>query len=140
MILNLADIEPLLQRSGLRPTRHRVALARLLFDREATRHVTAEQLFAEAKAAHIQLSLATVYNVINQFLNAGLLRQVMLTPGVVHVDSNISSHHHIINSDRGTVRCFDAKDIGFSRLPVLADDEIIDHIEVIIRTRAKNPL
>jgi Fur family transcriptional regulator, iron response regulator len=139
MTLNLADIVPLLQRAGLRPTRHRVALARLLFDRETTRHVTAEQLFVEAKAAHIQLSLATVYNVINQFLDAGLLRQVMLTPGVVHFDTNIHPHYHVANGSRGTVRCIDTAEIGFSRLPVLADDEIIDHIEVIIWTRAKTP-
>jgi Fur family transcriptional regulator, iron response regulator len=140
MTINLADIVPLLQRAGLRPTRHRVALARLLFDRERTRHMTAEQLFVEAKAARIQLSLATVYNIINQFLDAGLLRQVMLTPGVVHVDSNTSPHHHIINNSRSTVRCVDAKDIDFNCLPTLADDEIIDHIEVIVWTRSKNPL
>jgi Fur family transcriptional regulator, iron response regulator len=138
MALNLADIVPLLQRAGLRPTRHRVALARLLFDRDSTRHITAEQLFTEAKAAHIQLSLATVYNVMNQFLGAGLLRQVMLSPGVIHIDTNISPHHHLISGGRGTVSCIDTKEIEFSRLPALADDEVIDRIEVIIWTRPKD--
>jgi Fur family transcriptional regulator, iron response regulator len=140
MIFDLDDLLPLLQRAGLRPTRHRVALARLLFHRETTRHVTAEQLFTEAKTARIKLSLATVYNVLNQFLNAGLLRQAMLTPGVVHFDTNTSLHHHLINSSRGTVTCIDTKEIEFSRLPELADDEVIDHIEVIIWTRTKNTL
>ena len=58
---------------GLRLTRPRLALARLLFD-GGDRHITAEQLHGEATAASISVSLATVYNVLHQFTAAGLLR------------------------------------------------------------------
>ena len=70
--------EPLerLKQAGLRPTRQRLALARLLFSR-GDRHVSAEQLHAEAKSARVVVSLATVYNALNQFRDAGLLREVV---------------------------------------------------------------
>jgi Fur family transcriptional regulator, iron response regulator len=135
MISELVNIVPLLRHAGLRPTRHRVALARLLFDRDTTRHVTAEQLFAEAKAAHISLSLATVYNVLNQFLSAGLLREVQLVPGPIQYDTNILPHHHIVSHTRGQVICIDADKVAFSRLPILPEGEAIDRIEVVIWTR-----
>jgi Fur family transcriptional regulator, iron response regulator len=120
---------------GLSPTRHRVGLALLLFDRGTTRHVTAEQLFAEARAARMNLSLATVYNILHQFTAAGLLREVVLASGKRHFDSNITSHHHIISRDNGSVVCVDAEMIAFSRLPTLPDGEVIDYIDVIIWTR-----
>src|SRR5262249_50100811 len=63
-----------LRRAGLRPTRQRVALARLLFD-SGDRHVTAEQLHGEALAASIRVSLATVYNTLHHFTSAGLMRE-----------------------------------------------------------------
>jgi Fur family transcriptional regulator, iron response regulator len=135
MISGLNNIVPLLLRAGLRPTRHRVALARLLFDRDTTRHVTAEQLFAEAKAAHISLSLATVYNVLNQFLLAGLLREIRLMPGPIQYDTNILPHHHIVACAGGQVICVNADEVGFSRLPTLPEGEMIERIEVVIWTR-----
>jgi Fur family transcriptional regulator, iron response regulator len=135
MDFRLAKIMSQLRSAGLRPTRHRVGLARLLFDRELTRHVTAEQLFAEACAANISLSLATVYNVLHQFTAAGMLREVILASGQLYFDSNIKPHHHIISRSSGTVMCIDASDIGITYLPKLPDGEVVDHIDVIIWTR-----
>ena len=71
------DFAARLREAGLRPTRQRVALARVLFG-ERHRHVTAESLHAEVKATRIPVSLATVYNALNQFREAGLLRAVNL--------------------------------------------------------------
>src|SRR5712664_1866922 len=70
-----------LRRVGLRPTRRRLALARLLFD-QGNRHVTAEQLHGEASEATVRVSLATVYNTLHQFTAAGLLNEVVVDIGV----------------------------------------------------------
>src|ERR1700722_15326672 len=78
---------------GLRPTRQRIALARLLFD-GGDRHITAEQLHGEALGAVIRVSLATVYNTLHQFTDAGLLREVVVEPGRSYFDSNTTDHHH----------------------------------------------
>src|SRR5271168_1779187 len=69
-----------LRAAGLRPTRQRLALARLLLE-NGNRHVTAEQLHGEAVGADIRVSLATVYNTLHQFTEAGLLREVVVEPG-----------------------------------------------------------
>jgi Fur family transcriptional regulator, iron response regulator len=72
--------ETRLRTAGLRPTRQRVALARLLFG-QCDRHVTAEQLHKEALDADVRVSLATVYNTLHQFTDAGLLREVVVEAG-----------------------------------------------------------
>src|SRR5919204_76918 len=92
-----------LRRVGLRPTRQRVALARLLFG-GADRHVTAEQLHGEALAAAIRVSLATVYNTLHQFTDAGLLREVVVEPGRSYFDTNTDDHHHFFSESRGTLQ------------------------------------
>ena len=73
----LRQLDERLKRAGLRATRQRLELGRLLF-RNGHRHVTAKQLYDGSLAAGMQVSLATVYNTLNQFSDAGLLRQVVL--------------------------------------------------------------
>ena len=69
-----------LRSAGIRPTRQRLGLAKLLFDGD-DRHVTAEMLYGEALRARVRVSLATVYNILKQFMDAGLLREVVVDPG-----------------------------------------------------------
>jgi Fur family transcriptional regulator, iron response regulator len=129
-----AKILAVLREAKLRPTRQRVALAHLLFDRDSTRHITAEQLYAEAEAAGVSLSLATVYNCLHQFTSAGLLREVALDSGPLHFDTNVTHHHHMVSSG-GKVACVDTDMIAFSRLPQPPLGEEIDHVDVVIWTR-----
>src|SRR3974390_447670 len=82
---------------GLRPTRQRLALARLLLE-NGNRHITAEQLHGEAVAAEIRVSLATVYNTLHQFTEAGLLREVVVEPGRSYFDPNTTDHHHFFSN------------------------------------------
>jgi Fur family iron response transcriptional regulator len=82
-----------LRAANLRPTRQRVALARLLLE-SGERHVTAEQLHGEALAAGIGVSLATIYNTLHQFTDSGLLHEVVVEPGRSYFDTNTSDHHH----------------------------------------------
>ena len=79
--------------AGLRPTRQRMALGWLLFGKGA-RHLTAEMLYEEATLAKVPVSLATVYNTLNQLTDAGLLRQVSVDGTKTYFDTNVSAHHH----------------------------------------------
>src|SRR5215212_11394158 len=82
-----------LRRVGLRPTRQRVSLGWLLFGK-GDRHITAEVLFDEAMRSRIPVSLATVYNTLHQFTEAGLLRQLAVDGSKAYFDTNASDHHH----------------------------------------------
>ena len=120
---------------GLRLTRQRLALARLLFDGD-DRHVTAEQLRGEATAASIPVSLATVYNVLNQFTAAGLLREVVVDNGRSYFDTNIDDHHHFFCEASGALQDIAGQDVMVSGIPMPPAGTEISRIEVIVRVRA----
>ena len=94
------DIAKLLRGAGLRPTRQRVALAELLFA-TGDRHVTAELLHEEALERMVPVSLATVYNTLHQFTEAGLLREVAVEGAKTYFDTNTSNHFHFFCEDSG---------------------------------------
>jgi Fur family transcriptional regulator, iron response regulator len=119
---------------GLRPTRQRLALARLLLER-GPRHVTAEELFQEARGADIHVSLATVYNTLHQFTNAGLLREVVVDMGQSYFDTNTSHHHHFFDERTGTLTDIADDQIEIARLPLAPEGREIDRVEVIVRLR-----
>jgi Fur family iron response transcriptional regulator len=122
----------LLRAAHLRPTRQRLALARLLFE-PANRHVTAEQLHGEAIAAAIPLSLATVYNALHQFMAAGLLREVVVNPGRSYFDTNVADHHHFFFEDSNQLVDIPGDDVGVSQLPPPPEGTTIRRVDVIIR-------
>lgn len=119
--------------AGLRPTRQRLTLAKLLFEGQGQRHVTAEALFDEACAVGARVSLATVYNTLHQFTAAGLLRQVIVDSGRTFFDTNTSDHHHFFFEDRGIVEDIPADNVRFTHLPPPPDGRKISRIDVVIR-------
>ena len=121
-----------LRSAGLRPTRQRLALTKLLFDGQ-DRHVTAEMLHGEALAAGVSVSLATVYNSLHQLNKAGLLREIVVEVGRSYFDTNISSHHHIFNEDTRKLTDIAADQIHLIGLPAIADGQEINRIDVILR-------
>lgn len=123
-----------LKDAGMRPTRQRLALGKLLFD-GGDRHVTAEQLHAEAGGNGIRVSLATVYNTLNQFTNAGLLREVVVAPGKSYFDTNIDDHHHFFYEDDGALQDIPADAVTLSRLPETPADAEVSRVDVIVRLR-----
>jgi Fur family transcriptional regulator, iron response regulator len=124
-----------LRAAGLRPTRQRIALARLLFD-GCERHVTAEQLHGEAVAAKIPVSLATVYNTLHQFTAAGLLREVVVEPGRSYFDTNAADHHHFFCESSGVLQDIPGQGVVVSGLPLPPDGTAIQRVEVIVRVRS----
>jgi Fur family transcriptional regulator, iron response regulator len=123
-----------LRGAGLRPTRQRLALAKLLFD-GADRHVTAEQLHGEASAATIRVSLATVYNALHQFTTAGLLREVVVEPGRSYFDTNIDEHHHFYCESSGALQDIPGAAISVGQLPHAPPGTEVSRVDVIIRVR-----
>jgi Fur family transcriptional regulator, iron response regulator len=132
-----ANVIELLRAAGLRPTRQRLALARLLFDK-GDRHVTAEQLHGEALQAALSVSLATVYNTLHQFIAAELLREVVVSSGRSYFDTNVSDHHHFFFEDSGQLVDIPSEHIGVTGLPAPPSGTAIRRVEVIIRLARAN--
>ncbi len=123
-----------LRKAKLRPTRQRLALARLLYDGD-DRHVTAEMLHDEAMRSKVRVSLATVYNTLHQFRDAGLLREVVVQPGRSYFDTNTTDHHHFLNEETGELRDIPAAALRFESLPDAPAGSEIRRVDVIIRLR-----
>lgn len=121
-----------LREAGLRPTRQRLALARLLFG-GGDRHVTAEALHGEALAGHIRVSLATVYNTLHQFTDAGLLREVVVEPGRSYFDTNVEDHHHFFSEPAGTLQDIPGHSVIVTGLPQPPAGTQVRRVEVIVR-------
>ena len=117
---------------GLRPTRQRLALARLLFD-GCDRHISAEQLHTEAVSSSIRVSLATVYNTLHQFTDAGLLREIVVDAGRSYFDTNTSDHHHFFFETSGKLCDIPGEMIAVTKVPEAPDGHKITRVEVIVR-------
>jgi Fur family iron response transcriptional regulator len=117
---------------GLRPTRQRLALARLLFD-NGDRHVTAEMLHSEVIASGVRVSLATVYNTLHQFTDAGLLREIVVEAGRSYFDTNTSAHHHFFHDASGALTDIPGNDIVVAAVPIAPEGKRIASVDVIVR-------
>jgi Fur family iron response transcriptional regulator len=123
---------------GLRPTRQRLALAKLLFEAPTgcDRHITAEQLHAEAVADNVRVSLATIYNSLHQFTEAGLLREVVVESGRSYFDTNVSDHHHFYFEDSGRLQDIPGELVQLESLPPTPAGARVARVDVIIRLNA----
>jgi Fur family iron response transcriptional regulator len=124
-----------LRDAGLRPTRQRLALARLLFGR-GDRHVTAEDLYTEAKQHRINLSLATVYNALHDFTGKGLLREIVLDSSRSCFDTNTGNHHHFYFERSGRLEDIPAEQVRIATLPQAPGGAPVSRVDVIIRVDA----
>jgi len=123
-----------LRDAGLRPTRQRLALAKLLLDGRE-RHVTAEMLHAEALASGVKLSLATVYNSLHQFTAAGLLKEVVVDASRTYFDTNTGQHHHFFDEADGRLADIPVDQVSIGRLPTPPAGREIAGVDVVIRIR-----
>lgn len=121
-----------LRGAGLRPTRQRLALAKMLFE-GPDRHVTAELLHAEAQAASIRVSLATVYNTLHQFTAAGLLREIVVDSQRSYFDTNISDHHHFYFEKSNRLDDIPGDQLVVSSMPPPPTGTSIKRVDVVVR-------
>ncbi|TCS65065.1 iron response transcriptional regulator IrrA [Varunaivibrio sulfuroxidans] len=117
---------------GLRPTRQRLALAKLLFE-GGDRHVTAEMLHAEALGSAIRVSLATVYNTLHQFTGAGLLREIVVDSSRSYFDTNNGMHHHYYFEKSGKLEDIPDDMIDVVGLPGIPQGTRLQRIDVVVR-------
>ena len=120
---------------GLRPTRQRLALAKLLFNGN-NRHVTAEMLHTEARNAQVQVSLATIYNTLHQFTVVGLLHEIVVDSGYSYFDTNTTTHHHFYCEDSSELMDIDGSEIEIGHLPKAPTGMEVTGVEVIVRIKS----
>ncbi|MCA0871825.1 transcriptional repressor [Seohaeicola saemankumensis] len=123
--------------AGLRPTRQRMALAELLVGDGRHRHVTAESLFEAAKANGAAVSLATVYNTLRAFCDAGVLQEITVDGSKSYFDTNTHDHPHFFWEDEGRLSDAPADQLQITRLPDAPDGVEIASVDVVIRLRRK---
>lgn len=136
-MLSQPPVRTRLRDAGLRPTRQRVALAEILFSR-GNRHLSAEDLHAEAVTASVPVSLATVYNTLNQFTVAGLLREVAVEGTRTYFDTNTTDHHHFYVEGENRVFDIPGHRVEVGAIPEPPDGMEIVRVEVVVRLRAKS--
>jgi Fur family iron response transcriptional regulator len=128
------DIGKLLREAGLRPTRQRMALAAMLFDGEE-RHVTAEMLYETVQEQKLPVSLATVYNTLHQFTEAGLLREVAVEGSKTYFDTNTSNHYHFLCEQSGELMDIEHGEITIQGLPNVPEGMTVSRVDVLVRLK-----
>lgn len=124
-----------LKAGGLRPTRQRLALAELLVGDGMNRHVTAESLYALSSDAGEKVSLATVYNTLRAFCEAGLMNEVVVDGSKSYFDTRTDDHPHFYWEDSHTLTDAPAEELEIASLPQVPDGMTVSRVDVVIRLR-----
>ena len=128
------DILKKLRDVKLRPTKQRILLANLILDGK-NKHFTAETIQKEVSTKGHNISLATIYNCLNKFVNVGLLKQIDQQGEVTIFDTNVSHHHHFLNQNTGELTDIKPDEITFSKFPEIPKGFQNDGVEVLIKIR-----
>ena len=131
-----SEVKSRLQGAGLRPTRQRMGLGWLLFAK-GDRHLTAEGLYEEALKAKVPVSLATVYNTLHQFTEAGLIREIAVEGAKTHFDTKATNHHHFYIEGENRLIDIEGSDIDVAGLPSVPEGMEIARVDVVVRLRRK---
>ncbi len=130
------DIFNKLRITGLRPTKQRLEIAKFLFERDKTFHFTVESLDKLlAKKTTSRFALATIYNTVHAFKNAGYLKEVEVKGNKTYFDTNVSNHHHFYDSETSELIDIDSNDIVIQKIPKTPNGKKIKNIEVFINLK-----
>tara|TARA_B110001454_G_scaffold21423_1_gene20653 strand:- start:178 stop:603 length:426 start_codon:yes stop_codon:yes gene_type:complete len=122
-----------LRTSGLRPTKQRVEICKILFDRKETFHFTIDRLKKIIeKNIKSKISLATVYNTVHAFKNNGYVKEISLHGNKTFFDTNSENHHHLYDQETGDLLDIRNEDILLSKVPPLPKGKKIKKIEITI--------
>lgn len=130
------DVGMKLQDAGLRCTRQRIELGRLLFAK-GDRHFTADLLHEEARHNQIPVSLATIYNTLQLFMNVGLVRRLATGGQKAWFDTNVSEHHHLVLEDESRIIDIPAGYLTVHQPPPIPEDTEIDRIDVVVQLKRR---
>ncbi len=132
--INSPCLLAVLRMAGLRPTKQRTALAKLLFTGDH-RHVCAETLHDEASNTGYKISLATIYNSLNQFVEVGLLREIHVDKNKSYFDTNTTDHHHFYVEDDQHVIDIPTDSVMLKNLPEAPKGMEITSVNVVMRVK-----
>ena len=134
---SIEAVDQWLAKGGLRPTRQRAILAHRLIGDGQNRHVTAESLFASSNDQEVKVSLATVYNTLRAFCDAGLMREITVDGAKSYFDTNMTDHPHFYWEDTFELVDAPADQLKISVLPKAPAGAEITKVDVIVRLRPK---
>ena len=120
-----------LQSSPLKVTKQRVDIIKILFS-DGNNHFTAENIHRKIEKLGLNISLATVYNCLNQFTDHKIIKSVKTSCNKIYFDTNITSHHHFFCKDSSTLIDIDAKDIKVSKLPKIPGGKKLESIDIVV--------
>ena len=128
-----------LRSSGLRPTKQRIKICKLLFDRKNTFHFTINHLNNILKNKYVEkISLATVYNTVHAFKKKGYLKQIPINSEQSYYDTNVTNHHHFFDENKKELIDLDDKDVGKINIKKVLPGKKINSIEVLVKIANNN--
>ena len=123
-----------LRSSGLRPTRQRLKICKLLFDRKSTFHFTINDLSNSlSKITSEKISLATIYNTIHSFKEKGYLKEISINSDKTYFDTNISNHHHFFDESSKELIDLNDEDLGKIKIKKKLRGKKVKSIEVLVK-------
>ena len=135
---NNTHFEVKLRSVGLRPTKQRLKMCEVLFDRKDTFHFTIDDLRKIfKKKLDIKISQATIYNTINAFKKKGYIKEISLNTDKTYFDTNVTNHHHFYNETTSELIDFHDKDVEEIKLRKNLPGKKIKSIEVLVKVSNK---
>ena len=128
-----------LRTSGLRPTKQRIAICKLLFQRKDTFHFTINNLNNILKNSSVEkISLATIYNTIHAFKKKGYLKEISINSYKSYFDTNVTHHHHFFNESTNEIIDLKDSDVGKIKIKKVIPGKKIKTIEVLVKIENSN--
>ena len=121
----------MLEASPLKVTEQRIAMINLLF-KNGDKHFTAEDIYEEVCKRKIKISLATIYNCLNQFKECGIIKAIKISSDKLYFDTNLKEHHHFFCLKSSKLIDVDTNKVKISKLPKLPKGKKLKSVEVII--------
>ena len=133
----MSNAKKVLKKGNLRPTSQRIAIVNYIIQKHKV-HITAAKLIKHFKNKDINISLATVYNNLNELADKGILRKFYVNNDKMWFDSNLQDHYHFYDSDKDELIDIDKSEISFSKSPKIPAGKVKDSINIVINLKNKN--
>ena len=138
-MIKSVDFIDKLRKSGLRPTKQRLKICEVLFDRDTTFHFTINDLTKIiSEKLNEKISLATVYNTVHAFKNKGYLKEISINSDKSYFDTNTSVHHHFFDEDTNRLIDCDENDLDEIKIKKNITRKKINSVEVLIKVASNN--
>tara|TARA_B100001029_G_C15053855_1_gene452825 strand:+ start:1765 stop:2184 length:420 start_codon:yes stop_codon:yes gene_type:complete len=135
---SVANFIDKLRSSGLRPTKQRIKICDVLFNRDKTFHFSINDLTEILQNQHNQkISLATVYNTIHAFQKKGYLKEINIGNDMSYFDTNTSSHHHFYDEQTGDLIDINSQEVEIKKIPTPPSGKKIEDVEVTFKISKK---